>query len=661
MADSEGLIEIAPRKQDTKPPHEPLPRLLAGFLVLTGDFCVDGLTIAFASEEFLTLSGYGWEGLRGTSFNALVEPALAPSTLSALERQLAQGADWSSKASLRLANETSLSVEFLARALPNITEKGLGFVLEIRQCLEAEMLLSIAEQRCRAATVKRDGLILLVPQRDSQGEIVGFTLSELNQIAAALLAGDRELLRGKSLSEVAPRMHAGECFLQCVSALETGCIQQATAPGASLGLRVKWVRWNVVPLQGEVAVCFSDVSWEQELALQVTRASRFESIGSLAVSIAHDFNNMLAAIVGFGELARDALPHDSAARGDVEQVINAADRATRLTRYLLAFGSRQPLEPQLINIGASLSDLGPILNRLTGPSIDVSMHLAGSLSTWADPGQLEQAIVNLVVNARDSMPHGGVLSIRVAAVTVDEGDRACKSGCEPGEYASISLEDTGIGMDEHTRDRIFEPFFTTKAEQGGTGLGLASTYGFVKQSGGAILVDSEKGRGTTFRLLFPLVRVARRSSSVPASCLSGPVERCSATILMVDSNEHVRNVARRVLESSGFAVLEATSSLEAQEKLDRYPGNLDVLLSAMRLPGSTGIELARTAKQRHPNLSIVLMSGAADMHEVEEAADYLGACFLQKPFTAAALKSTVHAAVGTGRRGLTGLYSYRRS
>lgn len=660
MVDSERLLEGTPR-QDPAQALELLPTTLAGFLVLTNEFCSEGPKIAFANDEFLTLSGYGWGELRGKALNRLLEPGLTPSALEQLEHQLAKGEAWRSEASLRLASETRISVELRAQQLMQIEANRVAFVLEIRRHHERDTVMSFAEQRCRVANhSKQDGLVLLGPQRDPRGMVVDFAIMDLNETAAEMLSARRDVLRGKSLSEVAPRMRAGECFLQCVNAVETGLVQHATSPGSAVGLRAKWIRWHVVPMQAQVAISFSDVSWEQELALQVARASRFESIGSLAVGIAHDFNNMLAAIIGFSELARDALPHDSPARLDVEQVIGAADRATRLTRYLLAFGSRQPLEPQLVNIGASLSDLGPILNRLTGPSIDVSMHFAGSLSTWADPGQLEQAIVNLVVNARDAMPHGGVLSIRVAAVTVVEGDREYKSGCEPGEYAAISVEDTGIGMDEQTRERIFEPFFTTKAEQGGTGLGLASTYGFVKQSGGAILVDSEKGRGTTFRLLFPLIQVARRPSSVPAPCLSGPVERCSATILMVESDEHVRNVARRVLEANGFAVLEATNSREAQEKLDRYPGELDVLLSAMRLPGSTGIELARQAIQRHPHLSIVLMSGAADMNEVEEAADYLGAYFLQKPFTAQTLKSTVHAAVGTERRGLGGLYANGR-
>lgn len=656
MADSERFDDLTPRK-DYMHFVEQFGPAGAGVLVLTHEFSGAGPRIAHADEQFLRLTGYAADDLASKALNQLIDPVLEPTALAELEQHLAGRLLWRSTTGLCSASSSLLAVDMMAAPLLDVAAARY-FVVEFRRRLERDALLTIAERHCRAVTeANRDGLILLIAERDEADRVVGFRIADVNLRAAELFASEREALQGRELSQAATRLHSGECFQQWVAAVNTGRVLHATVPGSSLGMRAKWVRWHAVPTQIGLAVCLCDVSWERELSLQVARASRFESIGSLAVSIAHDFNNMLAAIIGFSELARDALPIHSTARVDVEQVIGAADRATRLTRYLLAFGSRQPLDPQLVNIGSSLSDLEPILGRLTGPSIDVSLQVAGSLPIWVDSGQMEQAIVNLVVNARDAMPHGGVLRIRAAAVQVVQGGRECTRGCEPGEYACISVEDNGIGMDERIRERIFEPFFTTKAEQGGTGLGLASTYGFVKQSGGTILVDTEKGRGTTIHLYFPLARVVRRPSSIPAPSMSGPMARNAATILLVEVDEHVRNVTRRVLQSNKYVVVEASNSEDAERQLELQRESPDLLLSAMRLPGGTGLDLARCIRQRHPRIGVVLMSGAADMHDIEQASERLGALFVQKPFTAATLVSTIQNALATTRRGKTDLCS----
>lgn len=522
-----------------------------------------------------------------------------------------------------------------------------GIVFDITERVATRNSLSVAEQRYHAAAeASQDGLLLLAARRSADDAVEDFAVTDLNRRATEMLGGPRERLIGRTLREIAPNIRDWGHIAKCAHVLESGSSHQETTAGNSIGVGAKWIRWNAVPLVDGVAMSICDISWERDLSIQVAQASRLESIGSLAVGIAHDFNNMLAAIVGFGELASIALQPDTSARADVEQVMKAASRATELTRYLLAFGRRQPLEPQRVDINSSLNDLLPILTRLTGPGIEVATEFAEAATTLVDPSQFEQAVVNLVVNARDAMPDGGRLCIRTESVTLKDSDSECNRGCSPGSYVSVSVEDNGLGMDEHTRDRIFEPFFTTKGDQGGTGLGLASVYGFVKQSGGAILADSDLGRGTTVRLLLPLLLEARGRTPTPAPRISGSRLTGSATILVVEHDESVRSIARRILELHGYLVLEAESASDAEARLREHPQGCELLLIALRLPRANGLEFARRTKRERPNMTIVLMSGAADMNEIEDAAEQLGARFVQKPFTAGTLVGTIQEALG---------------
>lgn len=513
---------------------------------------------------------------------------------------------------------------------------------DVTEQVLAQRSLELAEQRYHAAAeASRDALVLLEVKRGESGQLDDFVVADLNGQAAILWGWVQHEVVGRRLRELAPELHRGTFIAKCIKVMDSGVSLQETTPGATLGIGVKWLRWHVVPLGEGVAVSVGDVSWGQELTQQLAQTSRLESIGSLAIGVAHDFNNMLSAIIGFGELARDALPQQAQTRDDIEQVMAAADRAAKLTRYLLAFGSRQPVEPQLVDIGAQLQDLLPILTRLAGPSIRITLAVKVQLSTWLDPSLLEQAIVNLVVNAKDAMPSGGILRITAEGHAVDARHDVCLRGCAPGEYIHLAVSDNGEGMSELTRGRVFEPFFTTKSEKGGTGLGLASVYGFVKQSGGTVLVESAIGQGTTVRLYLPLVRIAKRLSSAPVPDRSVKRMRHSATLLIVESDESVRSIARRVLELNGFTVFEASNAATAQVLLDSKPLRIDVLLTAMRLPITGGIELARRLRNERPKLQILLMSGAAETKEIEDATFELDALFVQKPFSTSTLMARV--------------------
>jgi two-component system, cell cycle sensor histidine kinase and response regulator CckA len=518
-----------------------------------------------------------------------------------------------------------------------------GVVFDITERVATHTSLRVAEQRFQAAAeASQDGLALLRSCRDPQGRIRDFEFIEVNHRATQLFAKERTALVQQTLGDMLPGPEKLGYLRRFVEVVETGSPLQQVVCGDSIGVPSSWIHLQVVPLADGVAVSLRDISRERALTRELSQAKRLESIGRLAVGIAHDFNNMLSAILGFGGLARDALPVSAQARGDIEQALRAAGRATQLTRYLLALGSRQALEPKVVDVARALNDLAPILSRLAGTEIELLLELdANSQTAWIDPCQFEQAIVNIVANARDAMPNGGSLRIRSELVSLPDVAVDCAKGGSPAKHVCISLQDTGTGMDEATRAQIFEPFFTTKGPGAGTGMGLASVYGFVKQSEGHISVDSEVGRGTVVRLYFPQAAVARRQSSTPAPRISGSFARGTESVLLVESDESVRSVARRILDLHGYVVREATNADEAEAVLKDLPNGVDVLLAALRLPQVSGVELARRVAQRSCATRIVIMSGAADSCIIEAASEELGARFLQKPFTLESLVNSI--------------------
>ena len=384
-------------------------------------------------------------------------------------------------------------------------------------------------------------------------------------------------------------------------------------------------------------VTFADMTDRKRLEAQLMQAQKMEAVGRLAGGVAHDFNNMLTAIKSYSQLLLQDVAADDARHKDIQEIDLAADRAARLTRQLLAFSRQQMLQPRVLDVNQTVSELEKMLQRLLLKDITLSTRLSPDLhAVRADAGQLEQVIVNLVVNARDAMPDGGRLTIRTQNVTIDAA--AARVGwsfeVRPGEYVLISVTDTGHGMDEATQSRIFEPFFTTKDRHKGTGLGLSTVYGIVKQSGGYIRVISEPGQGSAFEVYLPVADGSAPPAGQPARpAASGGSE----TVLVVEDDDGIRAVIKRILERAGHRVMEATNGAEALRICEASGDTIDLVLSDIAMPEMQGPDLARRIRERHPDMAMLLMSGYAESAAQQDGILGEGVEFLGKPFSPDAL------------------------
>jgi signal transduction histidine kinase len=369
----------------------------------------------------------------------------------------------------------------------------------------------------------------------------------------------------------------------------------------------------------------------RETEAQLRQSQKLEGIGQLAGGIAHDFNNLLTVINGFSALAMKGLPAEDPLRDNLEEIKKAGDRAASLTRQLLAFSRKQVLQPEILNLDSVVAEMEKMLRRVIGENIDLRAVLEPELgNVKADPGQIEQIILNLVVNARDSMPGGGKVTIETDNVYLDEEYANNHVGARPGHYVMLAVSDTGTGMDEETQARIFEPFFTTKELGKGTGLGLSTIYGIVKQSGGNIWVYSEVGRGTTFKIYLPRVDAeAQQYKHISATeeALSG-----TETILLVEDEQMVLKLARQILATQGYRVLEAKNGEAALRMCAHDQGPIDLLLTDVIMPEMSGPELAERLHRLRPELRVLFMSGYTDDAIVHHGVLEEGANFIQKPF-----------------------------
>src|SRR5438552_3627063 len=361
-----------------------------------------------------------------------------------------------------------------------------------------------------------------------------------------------------------------------------------------------------------------------------------EAIGHLAGGVAHDFNNLLMVIMGRTEMLMkdlgDADPRHSMARVIEQTALRAAD----LTRQLLAFSRKQVLNPAVLDLNAVVSKMGEMLRRLIGEDIALVTGLGSSLGhVKADPGQIEQIIMNLAVNARDAMPEGGRLTLETANVELDVAYARKHVGARPGPHVMLALSDTGTGMDAQRRARIFEPFFTTKGPRKGTGLGLAMVYGIVKQSGGNIWVYSEPGQGTTFKIYLPQIEEPIDLDEERADPADSRLGR--ETVLLVEDDDAVRDLARDILQATGYTVLEARQGAEALGMSERYTGPIHLMLTDVVMPGMSGRQLADRFAVLRPTTKVLYMSGYTDNAIVHHGVLDPGTEFLQKPFTAPVL------------------------
>jgi PAS domain S-box-containing protein len=391
---------------------------------------------------------------------------------------------------------------------------------------------------------------------------------------------------------------------------------------------------------------FMDIAERRSLERQLVQAQKMEAIGRLAGGVAHDFNNLLTIIRGYSDLLVEQVTAGSPIRGQMEEIRRAADRAAALTRQLLAFGRRQILAPQVLNLNKIVADMDKMLRRLIGEDIDLVTKLEPALSqTKVDPGQVEQVIMNLAVNSRDAMPEGGKLTIETANAELDENYARRHAMAAPGQYVMLAISDTGCGMDAETQSHIFEPFFTTKETGKGTGLGLATVHGIVKQIGGEIWVYSEPGRGTTFKIYFPQVEGIAKTLQPTRVVSTSPGG--SETILVVEDEEAVRSLVRRVLESKGYVVLTASSAEEAARMCEHQQTKINLLLTDVVMPGMNGQKLAQLLGLSRPEMKVLYMSGYTDNSIVHHGVLDASTAFLQKPFTPDAVLRKVREVLDT--------------
>ena len=389
------------------------------------------------------------------------------------------------------------------------------------------------------------------------------------------------------------------------------------------------------------AICMSlDVTDRKNLEEQLRQAQKMEAVGRLAGGIAHDFNNLLMVIQGYADLLAERLPAGDPLRRNAEQIQMAGQRATSLTRQLLAFSRKQMLAPSVISIQAVVADMEKILRRLIGE--DIQLETSSAADLWmvkADRSQIEQVIMNLAVNARDAMPQGGRLTIETANVELDSSFSRHAVVMAPGKYVMLAVTDSGCGMDAETQAHLFEPFFTTKEKGKGTGLGLATVYGIVKQSGGYVWVYSEPGRGTSFKIYLPRIAEGNARPWKDNRTESKTLPRGSETVLLVEDEEGVRQLAREYLETNGYTVLEAEDGHTALELAAMHAGPIQLLMTDVVMPGISGRELAERVAKSRPEMKVLYMSGYTDQAVVHHGILDTGAVLLQKPFTMATLAS----------------------
>ena len=486
--------------------------------------------------------------------------------------------------------------------------------------------------------------------KDADGR---FTL--VNQAMAELYGTTPEELVGKTDADLKLNSDEVERFLRddraVMASLQPRLVPEEPFTSPRTG-QTRWFQTVKVPLVAadgglrQVLGVATDITHRKQLEDQLRQAQKMEAVGRLAGGVAHDFNNLLTAILGHADLLVEETPEHDARQADLAEIKHAAERAAGLTRQLLAFSRKQILQPKVLDLNTVVAGVGTLLRRLIGEDIELRIASAEGLGpVEADPGQLEQVILNLAVNARDAMPRGGKLTIETANVELDAAYAREHVAVEPGSYVMLAVSDTGVGMDEEVKAHLFEPFFTTKEQGQGTGLGLAMVYGIVKQSGGFIWVYSEPGRGTALKIYLP-----RKAASPPArqpvptreGSLAG-----SGTILLVEDEEAVRRLASRVLEARGYTVLRAADGLQALDTVHRHPGAIDLVITDVVMPRMGGRELAELVRPRRPATKILYVSGYTDDAIVRHGVLDAGAVFLQKPFTPDSLARKVKEILST--------------
>lgn len=502
---------------------------------------------------------------------------------------------------------------------------GSSSLTTVTERVRAEKALRGSEARYRDLFENASDLIATV---DLEGR-----LTAVNEAFVKTLGFDREELLGRSLTELVP-----EAQLDRLSGARDGKLSASAAAtiyehdliaedGRHVQVEVasRLIEEDGIPV-GIEAIC-RDISERKQLEEQLRQAQRLEAVGKLAGGIAHDFNNLLTVISGYAEALLPGA--DSQSEAGLMEIAEASHRAARLTGQLLAFSRRQVLEPRILDPNEIVNGIAPMLTRLIGEHIDlVTVADPDALMVCADVGQLEQVLVNLAVNARDAMPAGGKLTIQTGNADLDDDYVAHHPGSSAGPHAVFSVIDTGTGMDPETLAQMFDPFFTTKAVGEGTGLGLATVYGIVKQSGGNIWAYSELGIGTTFKVYLPAAE--GRPLAITRAVEAAP--QGSERILIAEDEQSLRTLTTRMLEQRGYSVIAAESAEHAIEILEQQPGQIDLLLTDVVMPQMSGRELADCVRESSPTMRVLFISGYADAILTGGPLEQ-GSAFLEKPFS----------------------------
>jgi len=611
-------------------------------VAITGEYLL-------ANRAFCDFVGYSLDELRAMTLADLLHKDDAAQSL-AIRNEMVSGELSETRWERRFIHKSGLSLWALvtARLVRDEHHEPAYFISQIIDISDrklAEEALQRAEARFRALIGAMRDVILVLDRDGMYVDIAPSASDRLYRAPAELL--------GRRLHEIFPKEQADR-FLQCVRQ----ALDRRAPVEVSYDLTVNgeqyWFDAIVSPLPDDRAVWVArDVTqrYRAEQALresedQLRQAQKMEAVGQLAGGIAHDFNNLLMAIMSNAELAALELGGESSATSHIEEIKNASRRARSLTQQLLAFSRKQMLQPRVLDLNTVIRDTELILRRLIGENITMAVVLEQSLGqVRADPGQLVQVLINLAVNARDAMPSGGQLTIESGNRDVGAGGAITHRGLREGRYVVIQVRDTGIGMDEETKTRIFEPFFTTKPPGHGTGLGLSTAYGIVKQSGGYIAVDTAPGEGTTFTIMLP--RVFDSQDALQPTASAQPLhDRRRGTVLLVEDEAAVREAAKRMLRKYGFDVVEAKNGQDALMLWETVADRIDLVLTDVVMPAVGGAELARTLRARRPSLRVCFMSGytqgTLELSTLDEAATR----FLAKPFTADQLIGTLRELLG---------------
>ena len=598
-----------------------------------GVLVVDAGGIAtFANPRLEQMLGYGKGEIVGQQWMALLDERERGGGMQRIRERRAGVA---AQVELRLRRADGSPLWVAASATPVMEAGGnyqgtvsmLTDITERRRGDEAALRLAAIVESSADAILSIDEQGRCTSWNDAAERLFGFTAAELlgrelTHLFPPERKGERE--------ELLARLRRGEMRVQ----LET---QRLHKDGTAIDVMITVAAITVASGRRELCLIARDLTEQKraEKALreteeQLRQSQKMDAVGRLAGGVAHDFNNLLSVILGYGGAMLEELAPDQPARRDLEEVLKAGRRASELTQQLLLFGRQQVTAMRDLDLNQLVADAERMIRRIVGEDVELLVVRGEPLGcVRGDPGNLEQVLMNLVVNARDAMPHGGRLTLQTANVALDDEQARHQPGTRPGAHVMVSVSDTGVGIDRETRPRIFEPFFTTKERGKGTGLGLSTVFGIVQRHGGGIAVESEPGHGSTFRIYLPAVPA---QDVAPAATPVSPVLRGSETVLLVEDEEQVRAVAQRILERQGYRVVAARDGAEALRACASLETPIQLVLSDVVMPGMSGAELVQRLAAVLPGAKVLFVSGYADDSLIRSGVLEREVAFLAKPF-----------------------------